>query len=430
MIEEKFYRLWYQVGIQLACKSSLVAFEPINEPPCDDSTNAVEINKLNQIFLQAINDAGGFNSQRVVTLVGGGEDSVMTSEWFVPPVGFLNPYAIQFHYYSPYEFIFSAWGATIWGSDSDKATLLSDFQLLRNNFTGVPIVLGEYDASPTNTEPAARWKYVDFLVRTAAELDFAYILWDNGLDHLDRDTGTWRDPNSISMITKSTASTANSLPDSTEDASASTQWSSAYIFQQAGASVDSQSLPFVWNGNSLTSITDSSGSILTSEVDYSVSGGNLTFAASYISRHVSATTAPGTITNLTLEFSGGASSPIVQLVQWTTPTLSSTSAVASSVSGADLLIPITWGGLSTVAAVKAITSDGSYLVDSWTEYLGPLQQARTTYSTQYSWDTSHVIITSSAISSVISAGQTTIFTFEFFPRDNGLVNAVNFTLTV
>jgi endoglucanase len=33
MIEEKFYRLWYQIGTKLACKGSQVAFEPINEPP-------------------------------------------------------------------------------------------------------------------------------------------------------------------------------------------------------------------------------------------------------------------------------------------------------------------------------------------------------------------------------------------------------------
>jgi endoglucanase len=104
MIEEKFYRLWYQVGTKLACKSSLVAFEPINEPPCNTATDAAEINKLNKIFLQAINDAGGFNPKRVVTLVGGGEDSIKTSEWFVAPTGFSNPYAIQFHYYSPCEY--------------------------------------------------------------------------------------------------------------------------------------------------------------------------------------------------------------------------------------------------------------------------------------------------------------------------------------
>ena len=252
----------------------------------------------------------------------------------------------------------------------------SDFQLLRNNFTDVPIVLGEYDASPTNTEPAARWKYVDHLVRTAAELGIACVLWDNGLDHLDRAAGTWRDPNSISMITKSTASTTNSLPDSTEDSSASTQSSSAYIFHQYGTELTAQTLSFILNGNTVSSISDSTGSTLQSGTDYSVSGSDITFSASYLLKHLSASTAPGVVASLTIKFSGGYSSPTIPIVQWKPPTLSSTSAVASSVSGSDLSIPITWGGIASVAAVKALTSSGTYLVDDWTQWLGPLQQAR------------------------------------------------------
>lgn len=240
----------------------------------------------------------------------------------------------------------------------------------------MPLLLGEYDASPTNTEPAARWKYVDFLIKTAASLDISCVLWDNGLDHLDRTTGVWRDSNSLSIITKSTESTANSLPDSTKDASATTQSSSAYIFHRYGTDVTAQTLPFIFNGNTLSSISDSTGSKLSSGTDYSVSGANIIFTASYLSKHLSSTTAPGVIATLTLKFSGGDSSPTVQIVQWKAPTLSSTSAVASSVSGSDLSIPITWGGLPTIAALKALTKSGTYLVDDWTVSLGPIQQAR------------------------------------------------------
>lgn len=203
------------------------------------------------------------------------------------------------------------------------------------------------------------------------------MLWDNGLDHLDRDAHTWRDPNSISMITKSAISAGNSLPDSTEDSSATTQWSSAYIFHQYGTGVTAQSLPFIFNGNTLLSIKDSGGSTLVDGTDYSISGSNIIFTASYLSKHLATTTPPGIVANLTLEFSGGASSPIIQVVQWKAPTLSSTSAAASSVSGSDLSIPIAWGGLPRVAAVKAMTTTGVYLVNDWTTWLGPLQQART-----------------------------------------------------
>ena len=37
MIEEKLRRTWVQIGQALACKSSKVEFEPINEPPAEDA---------------------------------------------------------------------------------------------------------------------------------------------------------------------------------------------------------------------------------------------------------------------------------------------------------------------------------------------------------------------------------------------------------
>ncbi|KAF7588893.1 hypothetical protein BBP40_005043 [Aspergillus hancockii] len=425
LIEEKFYRLWYQIGTKLACKSSLVAFESINEPPCENADHAAKINRLNEIFLKAINDAGGFNAQRVVNLVGGGMDSVKTSQWFKLPADIKNPYAIQFHLYSPYDFIFSAWGETIWGSDADKAELESTFDLIRGNFTDIPLILGEYDASPTNTEPAARWKYHDQLIRSAAKHDISTIIWDNGLDHLDRSKSTWRDPTSIQIITNPNAQ--NSLPDSTEDAAATSQWTSAYIFHKVGAKVTAQTLPFLFNGNTLASITDSKGTTLKQGSDYTVSGSNITFTVSLLSKYISASTAPGIITDLTLKFSAGAS-PIIQIVQWDTPTLSSNSAKATSGSG--LSIPITWKGIAKPAAVKVLTKSGTYLFDDWTQWLGPLQQARSTYSNQWNWDAGNVIITSSAIDAVIAAGQDAVFTFEFYPRVDATTNTATFSLTV
>ncbi|KAL2846655.1 glycoside hydrolase superfamily [Aspergillus pseudoustus] len=430
LIEEKFYRLWYQIGTKLACKSNLVAFESINEPPANTAEDGAEINKLNSIFLQAIADAGGFNSQRVVNLVGGGQDSIKTSQWFEAPANITNPWAIQFHYYSPYDFIFSAWGKTIWGSDSDKDTLTTDFELIRNNFTDVPLILGEYDASSVNTEPAARWKYFDHIQHVAAQFNIATVMWDNGADQLDRTTGEWRDPVTPEIVVGTTEETLNSLPDSTEDASATEQSSSAYLFHRAGTQVAAQTLPYLFNGNTLVSITDSAGTVLTSGSDYSVSGENIIFSATYLATKYNSSTATGVVDTLTVKFDGGASSPIIEIVQWNKPVLGSTSASASAVSGADLSIPITWNGLETVAAVKALTTSGVYLFDDWTQWLGPLQQARATYSNHYNWGEDNVILTSTAIDAVVAAGQTTVFTFEFYPRVAGGVNTANFTLTV
>lgn len=158
VIEAKFASLWTQIGTRFKCKSSKLIFEAVNEPTGSTEEHAIELNKLNDIFLTSINTVGGSNPQRVVSLSGLNQDATKTSQWFKRGTLYPNqPWALQFHYYSPYDFIFDAWGRTIWGSAADKALLTSEFQLIKGNFSGVPTFIGEWDASPLNTEPAARW---------------------------------------------------------------------------------------------------------------------------------------------------------------------------------------------------------------------------------------------------------------------------------
>jgi len=51
-----------EIASTYACKSSLLAFEPINEPPATTAEHGAEINKLDQIFLDTISSSGGFNA--------------------------------------------------------------------------------------------------------------------------------------------------------------------------------------------------------------------------------------------------------------------------------------------------------------------------------------------------------------------------------
>ena len=234
-------------------------------------------------------------------------------------------------------------------------------------------MIGEFDASPQNCEAAARWKWTDHFVRQAAALNTAVMIWDNGLDHLDRSSHVWRDPTSINITINAVKGIPNSLADSTTDTGATTQNTSAYIFHKVGDAVGDQALPYLLNGNTLSSITTNSGSRLVDGTDYSVSGSVITFNASFLSKYLSTNGVPGSKGNLTVSFSKGASLN-VEIVEWDIPTLSSTTAKASG--GQDLAIPITWKGLNKVAAVKMVENNGTYLFDSWTQYLGPLQQAR------------------------------------------------------
>ncbi|KAH8593991.1 putative extracellular endoglucanase [Bisporella sp. PMI_857] len=426
-IEERFTRLWAQIGARFACKSSKLIFEAINEPVGTTQEHATELNKLNGIFLDQINKAGGYNPQRVVSLSGLGQDSIKTSQWFVRGSAYPNqPWGLQFHYYSPYDFIFSAWGKTIWGSDADKATLLQDFTLFNGNFSSIPTFVGEWDASTANTEPAARWKYFDYFIRTANRFKYSTILWDNGNDHYDRTTNIWRDPISISTLFSAVAGTTNSLADSTTDASATTQSSGATLFHKVGDAVAAQSVTYLLNGNSLTAIRNSAGTALTSS-QYSISGGTVTFSAAYLSTLYTSTAAAGIKDTLTLTFSAG--TPLtLQVVQYDTPTIPTTTYKLSTVgTSSDLTVPITYKGLPKVAAIKATKADGTYLSDDWTVWLGPLQQSRWTYGS-WNWDATGLIVFASGLQTLQATGQTVTLLVEFFPRSVGS-NAVNITFT-
>ncbi|KAI0475707.1 glycoside hydrolase family 5 protein [Xylariaceae sp. FL0804] len=425
MIQEKLGRSWEQIGSTLGCRSSRVAFEPLNEPPCNDATDGANINKLNAVFLDALKTSGGFNTRRVVTLVGGGEDPVKTAEWFVAPTGYDNPWAIQYHYYSPYDFIDSAWGKTIL-ADTDVAEIHSDMAAVRGNFTDVPLLVGEFDASTINCEPAARRRYTDEVARTGRGLATSVMLWDNGLDWLDRAAGTWRDPHGIEILVGAAAGVNNSLSNATTDADAAEQYSSAYLFHHVGDAVADQAVNVSLNGNTLESITiDSGGAALQAPDDYSVSGVTVTFTSSFLRQYLSPSAGPGSKVNLTLAFSAGATAG-VNVVQWEQPTLASNSSKA--VSGADLNIPVTWGGINQPAAVRMLLNNGTILFDSWTQYLGPLQAGFATYSSQWNWAGDDLVLTAATVDSVIAAGESAVFTFDFFPRVPG--NSVNYTLTV
>lgn len=248
----------------------------------------------------------------------------------------------------------------------------ADIANIRGNFTDTPLVIGEAEANML-LEPAARRKYIDFLASTARKYNTSLLVWDNGEGYLDRTTHTWRDPDIVEIIENAVDGVANSLSDSTTDASATEQSSSAYIFHKVGDEVTDQTVTFLLNGNTIKSIASSDGTALSSSSDYSVSSGDVTVSSSFLSKYVSATAEPGSKANLTVSFSAGADAT-VEIVQWDVPVLASTTSQA--VSGSDLAIPITWKGLYKLAAVKMLRSDGVYLFDDWTQYLGPLQQAR------------------------------------------------------
>jgi endoglucanase len=333
------------------------------------------------------------------------------------------------------DFIFSAWGKTTFGSAADIATLTQDLSLIRSNFTDVPLLIGEWAASPVATETAARWRYFDAFLRAAASFNISTVLWDNGADFLNRATHTWRDEVALDIYRNVVKGEKNALPESTTDGSATSQSSSAYIYHKAGTNVSDVTLPFNFAGNTLLSAKDSkTGKTLKKDTDYTLTTGTgspdtLTIKQTFLSTILTpSTTTTGSLSNITLTFSHG-THLLVNVLSWRVPTVPTTTFKLPAPSS-DLLIPVQWAGQNRVATVKAVKSGGGYLVDDWTQWLGPLQQGRMTYSGQWDWVAEGVVIKSAALEEVrkLGAGASVVFTVEFYPRVEG--NSVNVTVSV
>lgn len=388
--EDKFYHLWYQIGVKLGCKSNLVAFEALNEPAGSTAEHAAQLNKMMQIFVKAINDAGGHNSQRVVVLGGLGNNAANTAQWFEPPSqNVTNPWAITFHYYSPWDFVADAWGRTFWGSDADKAAVEADFAAFRGNFSDVPVV-GEFGMEIRPSEAAARWKWFDHVVSTGHKYNFTMVLWDASIHFVQDSPDPWQDPTALEILVNAANGEKNVLAESTVDGSATEQFSSAYLWHKVGTPVADISLPFIWNGRKIRTITSSSSP----QPDYYRIENNITFTADYLSTLFRKDGPPGFKANVSLNCWESASLQL-QAIQWDTPQPGMTDFVVNaSNADTDLRIPIEYKGLSKLATVKAKMYNSTYLFDEWTQWLGPLQQARlvsTTLPAFFDFDNLHVL---------------------------------------
>lgn len=236
-------------------------------------------------------------------------------------------------------------------------------------------MIGEWSASQTVPADATpRWKYVDFLVQTARKYNIGTFVWDNGDDMLDRATNMWRDQVAQNVLISGSKGTPNALPDSQEDDSQLTQYSYAYLYHKVGTPVVDQTNTYILDGNTVSSIKSPTGANLKKGTDYTISGSNITFKASLLSKYISAAVTPGSKANFTVSFSKGA--PVTaNLVQWDTAALASNSSSAAAASG-DLHIPVTYKGINRLATVKATLPDGTCLFDTWTVYLPAIQQCR------------------------------------------------------
>jgi endoglucanase len=195
----------------------------------------------------------------------------------------------------------------------------------------------------------------------------------------------------------------------------------AALYFKTGATVTSQSIALDFNGNTILTIVNGGGKTLKNGVDYTVTSTGVTMAASYLSTVLNG--AVGVKDVLTIKANRGINLPF-NVVLYDTPTIAQSTYTLTSTS--DLYIPFDGKG-STLATVKAVKADGTFLKDDWTQWLGPLQQGRINWS-DFDVSGTNIVLYSALLQTIQSAAQPVTLTFEFWPRT--VANNVTATFTV
>lgn len=112
--------------------------------------------------------------------------------------------------------------------------------------------------------PAVRWRWFDFITRTAKSFNYPLILWDSGADDFNCPENTWNDPVTLDVWFNAATRINNTLADSTTDQQATSQITSASIFHKVGEVVYPQSVTYLMDGNTLTSVKTPTGTALNS----------------------------------------------------------------------------------------------------------------------------------------------------------------------
>ncbi|KAI5790236.1 glycoside hydrolase superfamily [Geopyxis carbonaria] len=411
----KFEKLWVQIADRFKAKNERLIFESLNEPPGDDTEADAEVyNDMNQRFVNIVRGSGGFNKDRLLTLPGLKTNIADTVNWFKVPANASN-YILHVHDYDPWGFVSTSWGQTFWGTASDKQTIEDTFISLQTKFAA-PALIGEWGVTGKSIERGYAWNYFDFMVRTARKYNLTTQLWDNGFDHYDRVAHAWRDPVKQTILINAAKGVVNALP-------AYDQLSAVYI--KANSTVTAVPIELTLNGNTILSVTNANGKTLKRGTEYTVSATGINVTASYLTTTALADkTTLGLKDTLTVRFNAGVNLPF-DIRLYAAPTAATKSYTVDG--STDLSIPVNAGG-SSLATVKALRRDGVYLKDDWTQWLGPLQQARINWG-DFDVSGSNVVVYSALLQTIKASGQTVDLTLEYWPRTDA-ANNVTIAVTV
>lgn len=457
----KLEKLWAQIALRFKDKSNLLVLEPLNEPVGSTREHAERYNDMNQRFVNIVRASGGLNKGRLLTLPGLRANIQYTVDWFVSfpcwsvdgrqkLMGTLTGLKCQktlnrgscmstiTTHSKPCKpgrgvcglrivpvTLFPTAGAAPTGGrmrtrrrSKTRSSACGSASMRRPWWAsgGLRASLSMSSAAPPGStlislsapqrsEPIHARSKLNWRLTFRQKYNLASQLWDNGLSHFDRASLKWRDPVKRNVIVNAARGVPNSLPATGQPAT---------LYQKSRATVASQTIALSLNGNTVSKVSNARGKTLQQGTDYTVGATSVTVSASYL-RSVLQGSTLGVRDTLTIQFNRGASLPF-DVRMYDKPTVARTAITVLDLSQR-MAIAINPKG-STLAAVKAVKQDGSFLRDDWTKGLGPLQEGRLCCGDcEAKTDGTGVTLSPSLLQAIKAApGGVAILTFEHWPR--------------
>ena len=185
-IKNKFSDLWTDIAVNFADYDQKLIFEGFNElnngnyntaPTIEQLSN---VNTLNNTFLEAVRNAGGKNTDRVLIVAGYNTNIDYAISGFAKPNDTASDrLMLSVHYYEPSDFTLNENGTDEWDEDIEtieaKFKKISDFAKSKN----MPVFIGEYGAIDKDNIDS-REMYLSAINVLSNKHGIVTAYWDNG----------------------------------------------------------------------------------------------------------------------------------------------------------------------------------------------------------------------------------------------------------
>lgn len=195
-ITARFKALWSQIAARFKSEGDYLIFETMNEvhdgdwgtgANLKDGGNQYEIlNSWNQTALDAIREAGGENTKRIVAVAGYAANIGLTVNALkLPNDKVKGRLVVAVHNYDPWDFA-GLGTRNEWGTYKDKVeydTKLNPLPIKYIN-NSIPVYMGECGCVHRNSPSGeqCRKEYLEYTIKAMHKNNIPPIIWDNGAD--------------------------------------------------------------------------------------------------------------------------------------------------------------------------------------------------------------------------------------------------------